>query len=68
MAFLILHSQRNTSMITYGASLIDSLNTTSQDYIVVFLEGLKEVFALSESLSLGQYTLIGKFNHNYIYK
>lgn len=49
-------------MITYGAALIDSLNTTSQEYIMVFLDGLKEVFSFSESLSLGQHTLIGKFN------
>lgn len=54
-------------MIIYGAALIDSLNTTSHDYITVFLDGLKEVFAFSESLSLGQYTLIGKFNKNKLY-
>lgn len=63
MAFLILHSQHNTSMTSYGASLSNTLNTTSQEYIVVFLNGLKEVFVFNESLTLGQHTLIGNFTN-----
>lgn len=59
VAFLILHSQRNYSMTTYGTALSDTLNATSQEYIVVFLNGLTEVFKFSESLTLGQHTLIG---------
>lgn len=46
-------------MSLYGATLSDTLNTTSQEYINVYLSGLKEVFAFSESLTLGQHTLIG---------
>lgn len=60
VAFLILHSQCNTSMTAYGVALSDTLNTTSQEYIIVFLNGLKDVFAFSDSLTLGQHTLIGK--------
>jgi len=59
VAFLILHSQRNTSMSLYGATLSDVLNTTSQEYIYVYLSGLKDIFVFSESLTLGQHTLIG---------
>lgn len=62
-AFLILHSQRNTSMTAYGTALSDTLSTTTQEHIIVFLGGLKEVFSFSESLSLGQYTLIGNIQN-----
>lgn len=55
-----MHSQRSISMTTYGSALSDKLNTTSQEYIIVFLDGLKEVFTFSESLTLGQHTLFGK--------
>lgn len=61
VAFLILHSQRNVSITAYGIALSDTLNTTSQEYITVYLDGLKEVFVFSESLTYGQHTLIGKF-------
>lgn len=47
-------------MTAYGITLSDTLNTTSQEYIIIFLNGLKEVFAFNESLTLGQHTLIGK--------
>lgn len=59
VAFLILHSKHNSSMTIYGLALSDTLNTTSQEYIIVFLNGLKDVFEFSESLTLGQHTLIG---------
>lgn len=61
MAFLILHSQRKVSITAYGTALSDTLNTTSQEYITVYLDGLKEVFVFSESLTYGQHTLIGTF-------
>lgn len=61
MAFLILHSQQNISMTAYGTALLDTLNTTSQEYITVYLDGLKEVFVFSEFLTYGQHTLIGNF-------
>lgn len=51
-------------MATYGMALSDTLNTTSQDYIIVFLSGLKEVIIFSESFTLGQHTLLGNFNTN----
>lgn len=60
VALLILHSQRNTSMTVYGTALLDTLNNTSQEYVNVFLCGLKEIFTWSKSLTLGQNTLIGK--------
>ncbi|VVC34388.1 Hypothetical protein CINCED_3A011587 [Cinara cedri] len=66
VAFLILHSQRNTSMTTYGSALSDTLSTTSQEYIIVFLGGLKEIFTFSKSLALGQHTLIGIWFENYL--
>lgn len=53
-------------MTVYGASLSDTLNTTSHEYIVIFLDGLKEVFLFSETLDLGQHTLIGKYFINLI--
>jgi len=61
VAFLILHSQQNTSMNAYGIALSDTLNTTSQEYISLYLDGLKEVFIFSESLTYGQHTLFGNF-------
>lgn len=67
VAFLILHSQRNYSMATYGAALSDTLKTTSQEYIVVFLNGLTEVFEFSESLALGQHSLFGNIINLYKY-
>jgi len=48
-------------MTTYGTALSTTLSKTSKEYIIVFLDGLKDVFAISESLTLGQYTLIGNF-------
>jgi len=65
VAFLILHSQQNTSMNAYGIALSDTLNTTSQEYITIYLDGLKEVFVFSESLTYGQHTLIGNFKIHY---
>jgi len=59
VALLILHSQCNTSMTTYGTTLLNTLNNTSKEYFIIFLDGLKEVFVFSESLTLGQHTLIG---------
>lgn len=46
-------------MSLYGTIVMDTLNTTSKEYINVFLSGLKEVITFSVSLSLGQHTLIG---------
>lgn len=66
VAFLILHSQQNVSITAYGTALLDTLNTTSQEYITVYLDGLKEVFVLSESLTYGQHTLIGSWLENYL--
>ncbi|XP_060866553.1 protein MMS22-like [Metopolophium dirhodum] len=66
VAFLILHSQRNTSMTAYGTSLSDTLNATSQEHITIYLDGLKEVFIFSESLAYGQHTLIGSWFGNYL--
>jgi hypothetical protein len=51
-------------MTAYGMALSDTLNTTSQDYIIIFLSGLKEVFIFSESFTLGQHTLFGNLNVN----
>lgn len=48
-------------MTTYGGALSDTLNATSQEHISVFLAGLKDIFAYSESLILGQHTLFGNF-------
>lgn len=67
VAFLILHSQRNTLMTTYGSALSDTLSTTSQEYIIVFLISLKEIFTFSKSLALGQHTLIGNLKTNVYY-
>lgn len=50
----------------YGTALSDALNTTSQEYINIFLCGLKEVFAISKSLTLGQHILIGNLNYKNI--
>ncbi|XP_022169090.1 protein MMS22-like isoform X2 [Myzus persicae] len=66
VAFLILHSQQNISMTAYGTALLDTLNTTSQEYITVYLDGLKEVFVFSEFLTYGQHTLIGPWFENYL--
>lgn len=66
VAFLVLHSQSNTSLFMYGAALLDTLNATSQEYINIFLCGLKEVFVLSKSLTLGQHILIGNLNYKNI--
>ncbi|XP_025409386.1 protein MMS22-like, partial [Sipha flava] len=66
VALLILHSQSKTSMTAYGMALSDTLNTTSQDYIIIFLSGLKEVFIFSESFTLGQHTLFGPWFENYL--
>lgn len=52
-------------MTAYGTALSDTLNTTSQEYITVYLDGLKEVFVFSESLTYGQHTLIGNFKIPY---
>lgn len=46
-------------MTAYGTALSSTLNNTSKEYIIVFLGCFKEVFAFSESLILGQHTLIG---------
>ncbi|XP_025201736.1 protein MMS22-like [Melanaphis sacchari] len=66
VAFLILHSQRNILMTAYGTALSDTLNTTSQEYITVYLDGLKDLFLFSESLTYGQHTLIGSWFENYL--
>jgi len=52
-------------MTAYGTSLSDTLNTTAQEHITVYLDGLKEVFVFSESLTYGQHTLIGNFKIHY---
>jgi len=52
-------------MTAYGTSLSDTLNSTSQEHITVYLDGLKEVFVFSESLTYGQHTLIGNFKIHY---
>lgn len=62
MAFLILHVKRPTSMSAYGTALLDTLNTTSKDYIIIFLSSLPELFMFTESLALGQHTLLGNLN------
>lgn len=46
-------------MATYGTALSDTLSTTSQEYIIVFLGGFRDIFTFSESLALGQHSLIG---------
>jgi len=48
-------------MAAYGTALLDTLNTTSQEHITIYLDGLKEVFVFSETLTYGQHTLIGNF-------
>lgn len=53
-------------MFMYGAALSDTLNTTTQEYINIFLCGLKDVFILSKSLTLGQHILIGNLNYKNI--